>query len=55
MLSLSISFRMITGSEVYMHIKSFSEGVEEAGHEFRSAVASNVVGNSVLGEQVGDE
>ena len=53
--SLSVSFRVITGSEMYTHVQSFSEGSEEAGDELRTPITSDVVRNSVLGEDMGNE
>ena len=55
MFSLSITFRMIIGSEMQFHIQSDSERAEEMGNEFRSTVGSDVALNSVLVEDVKNE
>ena len=39
---LSVAFRMVTGGEVKLHIKSFSERSEEMQDELRSAVGGDV-------------
>ena len=46
---------MITRSEVKLHIKCFSEGVEKAGDEFRAVVRSDMFQNAVFGEHVHNE
>ena len=42
---------MITGSEVELHVKCFSEGAKKAGDEFGAAVGSDMFWNAVFGEQ----
>src|SRR5271168_4550733 len=39
--SLTITFRVITGSEMKSHVEGFSERAEKAGDEFRTAVGSD--------------
>ena len=39
---LSVTFRMVTGSEMKLHIESFSERPEEMRDELRSAVGGDV-------------
>ena len=55
MFSLSITFRMITRSEMQLHVQSDSERVEEMGDEFGSAIRSDVAWNSMLGEDMKNE
>ena len=55
MFHLSITFGMITGSEMQLHIQSDSERVEEMGDKFRSAIGSDVAWNFMLGEDVKNE
>ena len=43
---------MITGSEVELHIKCFSEGMEKAGDEFGVVVRGDMFQNAVFGEHV---
>jgi hypothetical protein len=53
--SLSVSFRMIAQGEVNLHVQRLSEGSEEVGNKLRSAVASDMQRDSVLGEYMDDE
>ena len=46
---------MITGSEVKLHVKCFSEGAEKAGDKFGATVRSDMFRNAVLGEHVHNE
>ena len=46
---------MITGSEVKLHVKCFSKGMEKAGDEFRAVVGSDMSWNAMLGEHVHNE
>ena len=46
---------MITGSEVELHVKCFSEGAEKAGDEFGAVVRSDMFQNAVFGEHVHNE
>src|SRR5882724_7947987 len=39
--SLSITFRMISGSEVKLHVQCFSKGLEEVGYEFCTMIRSD--------------
>ena len=50
--SLSITFQMITGSEVELHVKCFSEGAEKVGDKFGAMVGSDMFQNAVLGEHM---
>ena len=43
---------MITGSEVKLHVKCFSEGLEKVGDEFGAMVRGDMFRNTVLGEHV---
>ena len=43
---------MITRSEVELHVKCFSEGVEKAGDEFGAMVRSDMFQNAVFREHV---
>jgi hypothetical protein len=53
--SLTVSFRVITRSEVNLHVQSFSEGSEEVGNKLGAPITSDMGGNSVFGEDVDDE
>ena len=46
---------MVTRSEVELHVKCFSEGVEKAGDEFRAVVRSDMFRNTMFGEHVHNE
>ena len=46
---------MITGSEVELHVKCFSEGAEKVGDEFGAMVRSDMFRNAVLGEHMHNE
>ena len=46
---------MITRSEVELHVKCFSEGVEKVGDEFRAMVRSDMFRNAMFGEHVHNE
>lgn len=54
-LRLTISFRVITRSEMEDHPQGDSETSEEAGDEFGAPVVSNMSWDTVLGEDVNDE
>ena len=45
----------LTRSEVELHVKCFSEGVEKAGDKFGAAIRSDMFQNAVLGEHVHNE
>ena len=49
---MSVTFQMITGSEVELHIKCFSKGAEKTGDEFGTAVGSDMFWNAMFGEHV---
>jgi len=51
-LGLSIAFRMISGSEVKLHVQCSSEGMEEVGYEFRTTIGSDMARDTVLGKDV---
>ena len=46
---------MVTGSEVELHVKCFSEGVEKVGDEFGAMVRSDMFQNAVFGEHMHNE
>jgi hypothetical protein len=52
---LSIAFRMVSGGEMETDVQSLAKGAEEVGHEFGSAVGSDVGRNAVLREDVEKE
>ena len=52
---LTVAFGVVTGSEVKLHVESFSEGAEEVGDKLRSAIGGDMGRNSVLGEHMKDE
>ena len=43
---------MITGSEVKLHVKCFSEGVEKAGDKFGAEVGGDMFWNAMLVEHM---
>ena len=49
---LSVSFWVISGSEMKLHVESFSERSEEVRDELRSAVGGHVRWNTVLGKDM---
>ena len=46
---------MVTGSEVKLHVKCFSEGAEKAGDEFGAMVGGDMFQNTMLGEHMHNE
>jgi len=52
---LSIIFRVISGSEVKLHVQCSSEGMEEMGYEFCTMIGSDMAGDTMLGKDVEDE
>ena len=50
--SLTITFRMITRSEMECHIESFTKRAEKMGDKFRTSVRGDVLRNSVLGKHM---
>jgi len=55
LLSLTISFWVITRGEMQGHSKCFSERVEEMGDELRTSVGGDMGGYSVFGKHVCDK
>ncbi len=55
MFHLSVTLRMISGSEVEFHVKSFSKGMRELGDNFGAVVRGDMVRNTMLGENMNDE
>jgi len=49
---LSITFRMISGSEVKLHVQCGSEGPEEVGYEFHTMIRSDVAWDTMLGKDM---
>jgi len=49
-IGLSITFRMISGSEVKLLVQHGSKGPEKVGNEFHTAIGSDVAWDTVLGE-----
>jgi len=45
---LSITFGMISRSEVELHVQCSSEGLEEVGYEFHTTIGSDVARDTVL-------
>jgi len=43
---------MISGSEVKHHVQCSSEGLEEVGYEFHTAIGSDVTWNTMLGKEM---
>ena len=52
---LSVTFGMVSGGEVELHIQCFSEGSEESGDEFGAMVGGDMLGYSVFREHMSDE
>jgi hypothetical protein len=52
---LSVAFRVVTGSEVKLHVECLSERTEKFGDEFGTTVRGDMFGNSVFGEHVSNE
>jgi len=50
--SLSITFGMISRSEVKLHVQRSSEGPEEVGYEFHTVISSDMARDTVLGKDV---
>ena len=50
--SLTITFRMISRSEMMSHVEGFSEQAEKVGDKLWSTVGGNVLQNSMLGENM---
>jgi len=50
--SLSITFGMISGSEVNLHVQHSSKAPEEVEYEFHTMIGSNVAWDTVLGEDM---
>jgi len=44
--------RMISGSEVKLHVQCSSEGPEEVGYEFHTMIGSDVAWDTMLGKEV---
>ena len=49
---LSLTFRMISRSEVKFHVQCGSEGPEEVGYEFHTMIESDVAWDTMLGEDM---
>jgi hypothetical protein len=45
---LTVTFRVVTGGKVELHVKSFSERLDKVGDELRTSIGSDVTGNSML-------
>src|SRR5882724_1043163 len=50
--SLSITFGMISRSEVKLHVQCSSKGPEEVGHEFRTTIGSDMAWDTMLGKDM---
>ena len=53
--SLSITFGMITRSEVELHVQCSSKGLEEVGYEFHATLGSDMAWDTMLGKYVENE
>ena len=49
---LPITFRMISGSEVKLHVQCRSKGMEEVGYESHAVIRSDMAWDTVIGEEV---
>src|SRR6266481_9466689 len=54
-LSLSVTFWVVSRGEVQLHVQGSAKGLEELGHKFRPTVGSDMRRDTVLGENVEDE
>ena len=54
-LGLSVTFGVVSGGEVELHVKCFSEGAEKSGNELRTLVRGYMFGNAMLREDMHDE
>ena len=52
---LSVTFGVVSGGEVELHVKCFSEGAEKSGNERRTSVGGYMFGNAMLREDMHDE
>ena len=55
LLGLSVSFGVITGGEMELHIQSCSERSEEVGYKLGASVGSNVRRNTMFRENMHNE
>ena len=53
--SLSVTFGVVSGGEVELHVKCFSEGVEKLGNELGTSVGGYMFGDAMLREDMHDE
>src|ERR1700753_3589464 len=51
-LSLTVSFRVMSGSEMKFHGEEFAKSPEKPGDKLRASIGRDVRGNSVFGENV---
>jgi hypothetical protein len=52
---LSVTFWMVSQSEVQLYIQGLSERMEETGHKLRTSVRGDMRQNSMLGEDMDDK
>src|SRR5882724_6870497 len=52
---LSITFGVISRSEVKLHVQRSSEGPEEVGYEFCTTIGGDMARDTVLGEDMENE
>ena len=50
--SLSITFGMISGSEVKLHVQCSSKGLEEVGYKFHTVIGSDMAWDTMLGKDM---
>ncbi len=55
MFHLSVSLRMISGSEVKFHVKGFSKGMHELGDKLRATIRGDIVRDTMLRENMNDK
>ncbi len=55
MFHLSVGLWMISGSEVKFHVKGFSKGTCKLGDKLGATVRSDVIRDTMLGENMNDE
>ena len=54
-LGLPVTFGVVSGGEVELHVKCFSEGAEKSGNELGTSVRGYMFGNAMLREDMHDK
>ena len=45
---LTVSFQVVTGGEMKLHVECNSKGLEEVRHKFRSSIGSDMARDAML-------